>query len=251
MRVDILTLFPSMFSPLEESIIGKARDRGVLDIIITDIRSFAKDKHRTADDTPYGGGPGMVLKADLIFEAVNKIKSETNTKLKDQNTKQKIILLSPAGKQFDQETAKELSKYDHLILICGHYEGVDERTKKLVDDEISVGDYVLTGGELPAMVVIDAISRFIPGVLGDRSSSKEDSFSHGLLEYPQYTKPGGYLNESVPGVLMGGNHKSIAKWRREQAVINTFFNRPDLLARADLSLSDSKTLENIFTGGSE
>jgi tRNA (guanine37-N1)-methyltransferase len=248
MRVDILTLFPSMFSPLEKSIIGKARDRGVLDIVITDIRTFAKDKHRTADDTPYGGGAGMVMKPELIFEAVERVRSRSRKNQKHQTQKEKVILLSPTGKTFSQEAAKDLAKCEHLIMICGHYEGVDERVKRLVDEEISVGDYVLTGGELPAMVIIDAVARFIPGVLGDKSSSKEDSFSHGLLEYPQYTKPSGYLNESVPEVLMGGNHKSIAKWRREQAVINTFFNRPDLLAKAELTPSDSRTLENIFTG---
>ncbi|MFH1710152.1 MAG: tRNA (guanosine(37)-N1)-methyltransferase TrmD [bacterium] len=258
MRIDILTLFPSMFSPLEESIIGKAKDKGILDIAVTDIRSFAKDKHRTADDTPYGGGPGMVMKPELIFEAVEHIKSsakggsasggKTNPKSKCQNLDQKTILLTPAGKTFDQDTAKELSKYDHLILICGHYEGVDERVKDIVDEEISIGDYVLTGGELAAMVIIDAVSRFIPKVLGDESSSKEDSFSDDLLEHPQYTKPGSYLNKKVPEVLLGGNHGNIAGWRREQAVVNTFFKRPDLLSKADITSSDMASLERIFTG---
>jgi tRNA (guanine37-N1)-methyltransferase len=248
MRVDILTLFPSMFSPLEESIIGKARDRGILDIAITDIRSFAKDKHRTADDTPYGGGAGMVMKPELIFEAVEHVSCRSHKNPKQRAKSEKVILLSPRGRAFSQEVAMDLAKCEHLVLICGHYEGVDERVKKLIDEEISVGDYVLTGGELPAMVVIDAVSRFIPGVLGDGSSSKEDSFSHGLLEYPHYTKPREHMNEKVPEVLMGGNHKNIAKWRREQAVINTFFNRPDLLATADLSQGDMGTLENIFIG---
>jgi tRNA (guanine37-N1)-methyltransferase len=255
MRIDILTLFPSMLSPLEESIIGKAKAKGIIDVVVTDIRSFAKDKHKTADDTPYGGGAGMVMKPELVFEAVKHIKSEilnpkseTNSKFKIRNPKQKIILLTPAGKTLNQEVAKDLAKYEHLILICGHYEGVDERVKALVDEEISIGDYVLTGGELPAMVIVDVVSRFIPGVLGDESSSKEDSFSHGLLEYPQYTKPGSYLNENVPGILMGGNHKNIAEWRREQAVINTFYKRPDLLPGADLTLSDMETLQRIFTG---
>ena len=237
-----------MFSPLEESIIGKARDKGILDIVITDIRSFAKDKHKTADDTPYGGGAGMVMKPELIFEAVEQVSSRSHDKTKHQTKNKKVILLSPAGKTFNQEIATSLAKCEHLILICGHYEGVDERVKKLVDEEISIGDYVLTGGEIPAMVIIDAISRFIPGVLGDKASAKEDSFSHGFLEYPQYTKPSGYLNKNVPGVLLSGNHKNIAKWRREQAVINTFFNRPDLLAKAEITLSDSKNLEKIFTG---
>lgn len=191
----------------------------------------------------------MVMKPDLIFEAVKCVSTRSNKNPKQKSKKERVILLSPRGRTFSQEVALELAKCEHLILICGHYEGVDERVKKLIDEEISVGDYVLTGGELPAMVVIDAISRFIPGVLGDGSSSKEDSFSHGLLEYPQYTKPGTYMDASVPEVLKGGNHKNIAKWRREQAVINTFFNRPDLLASTDLSPSDSATLENIFTGG--
>jgi len=240
MRIDILTLFPSMFSPLEESITGKARSKGILDIVVTDIRRFAGDKHRTADDTPYGGGAGMVMKPELIFEAVNSIKKT--------GKKTRTILLSPSGKTFDQGIAKDLAKLDHLILICGHYEGVDERVRELVDYEISIGDYVLTGGEIPAMVLIDAIARFIPGVLGDEASSKEDSFSHGLLEYPQYTKPGSYLDKNVPEILMSGNHKNIAEWRRQQAIINTFFKRPDLLPKTDLTGSDRAYLEKIFTG---
>jgi tRNA (guanine37-N1)-methyltransferase len=241
MRIDILTLFPSMFSPLEESMIGKAKDKGILDIAVIDIRSFAKDRHKTADDTPYGGGPGMVMKPELIFEAVNKIKTS-------HKSKPLVILLSPAGRTFDQAIAKELAGHEHLIFICGHYEGVDQRViDELVDEEISIGDYVLTGGELPAMVLIDAVARFVPGVLGDESSSGEDSFSHGLLEYPQYTRPESYLNKNVPKVLMNGNHGDIAGWRRKQAVIDTFFKRPDLLAKADLTSSDRGTLEKMFT----
>jgi len=243
-----------MFSPLEESIIGKAKDKGILNIAVTDIRSFAKDKHNTADDTPYGGGAGMVMKPDLIFEAVEHVKSKSKIQMskskenpKSKIQKEKVILLSPAGKIFDQETAKDLSKYDHLIFICGHYEGVDERVKGAIDEEISVGDYVLTGGELAAMAVIDALSRFIPGVLGDKASSEEDSFSGGLLEYPQYTKPGSYRDKKVPDVLMSGNHKNISGWRREMAVMNTFFKRPDLLPKAELTSSDMATLERIFT----
>jgi len=239
MRIDILTLFPSMFSPLEESIIGKAKDKGIIDIAVTDIRSFAKDKHKTADDTPCGGGAGMVMKPELIFDALGSIKKT--------GKRTRTILLSPSGRTFDQEAAKELAKCEHLIFICGHYEGVDERVKDAIDEEISVGDYVLTGGELAAMAVIDALSRFIPGVLGDSASSEEDSFSGGLLEYPQYTKPGSYRDKKVPDVLMSGNHKNIAGWRREQAVMNTFFKRPDLLPKAELTESDMVTLEKIFT----
>ena len=239
MRIDILTLFPSMFSPLEESIIGKAKDKGIIDISVVDVRSFAKDRHKTADDTPYGGGAGMVMKPELIFDALGSIKKT--------GKRTRTILLSPEGKVFDQEVAKDLAKCEHLIFICGHYEGVDERVKDAIDEEISVGDYVLTGGELAAMAVIDALSRFIPGVLGDKASSEEDSFCGGLLEYPQYTKPGSYRGKTIPDVLMSGNHKKIAGWRREQAVMNTFFRRPDLLPKADLTSSDMATLEKIFT----
>ena len=239
MRIDILTLFPSMFSPLDESIIGKAKGKGIIDITVTDVRSFAKDRHKTADDTPYGGGAGMVMKPELIFDALGSIRKT--------GKRTRTILLSPSGRTFDQETAKELAKCEHLIFICGHYEGVDERVKDAIDEEISVGDYVLTGGELAAMAVIDALSRFIPGVLGDKASSEEDSFSGGLLEYPQYTKPASYLDKKVPDILIGGNHKKIAGWRREQAVMNTFFKRPDLLPKAELTSSDMVTLEKIFT----
>ncbi len=232
-----------MFPSLEESIIGKAKSKGILDIVITDIRNFAKDKHHTADDTPYGGGAGMVMKADLILEALEAV----NMRSKAQ--KEKIILLSPAGKMFNQKMAQQLAKCDRLVLICGHYEGVDERVKDIIDEEISIGDYVLTGGEPAAIAVIDAVSRLIPGVLGNESSPEDESFSHGLLEYPQYTKPANYKGKSVPEVLLSGNHKHIAKWRKEKAVINTFFNRPDLLVSADITKNGMETLENLFTEG--
>lgn len=244
MRIDILTLFPSMFTPLEESMIGKACKKGLLDICITDLRSYAKDKHRTADDTPYGGGAGMVMKPDMIFEAVKKIKSGAKS------SKTRVILLTPAGRKLDQGIIKDMAKDAHLILICGHYEGVDQRvTDELVDDEISIGDYVLTGGELPAMVLIDSVARLIPGVLGNKTSAAEESFSYGLLEYPQYTKPQDLSGAKVPEILMSGDHKKIAKWRRQQSVMNTFYMRPELLAKADLSREDMGTLENLFTGG--
>jgi len=270
MRIDILTLFPSMFSPLGESIIGKAKAKGLLDINITDIRSFARDKHKTADDTPYGGGPGMVMKPELIFEAVESIKaklptpnikhpnksqitntkSQTNPKSQIPNPKQLTILLTPAGKPLTNAIVKDLAIYEHLILICGHYEGVDQRViDELVDEEISIGDYVLTGGELPAMVLIDAMARFIPGVLGDETSATEETFSQGLLEYPQYTKPGEHMGKKVPEVLLGGDHKKIAKWRRKESIKKTFFARPDLLAGTKLSGDDMATLADIFTGG--
>ena len=256
MRIDILTLFPLMFSPLEESIIGRARENGLLDIKVTNIRDFAKDKHNTADDAPYGGGPGMVMKPELIFAALQQIKSQipstksqTNSKSKAPNSKQRVILLSPAGRTLNQEIAKELAGYEHLILICGHYEGIDQRViDKLVDEEISIGDYVLTGGELPAMVLIDAIARHIPGVLGDKTSTKDESFAEGLLEYPQYTRPNEFMGENVPEVLTGGNHKDIKKWRRKQSIINTFYDRPDLLSKADITRDDMESLKEIFYG---
>lgn len=182
----------------------------------------------------------MVMKPELIFEAIASVKKSGG--------KGKTILLTPSGTTFNQDVAKKLAKSEHLIFICGHYEGVDERIRELVDEEISVGDYVLTGGELAAMTIIDAAARFIPGVLGDESSSSSDSFSNGLLEHPHFTKPANYMDKEVPEVLMSGNHKKIARWRRERSVISTFFKRPDLLAGADITLSDRKTLEKLFTG---
>ena len=250
-----------MFSPLEESIIGKAKAKGLLDINIIDLRTFARDKHKTADDTPYGGGPGMVIKPELVFEAVESIKAklptsnlqhptsniQTNPKSQIPNHKQLTVLLTPAGKTLNNAIAKDLAQYEHLILICGHYEGVDQRViDSLVDEEISIGDYVLTGGELPAMVLIDTIARFIPGVLGDETSAAEETFSQGLLEYPQYTKPAEYAGLKVPEVLMSGDHKKIASWRREASIKSTFIKRPDLLSKAQLSDDDTRMLENIF-----
>lgn len=257
MRIDILTLFPSMFSPLGESIIGKAKAKGLLDINVIDLRAFAKDKHKTADDSPYGGGPGMVMKPELIFEAVEYVKTQLPTsnfqhpnKPQNPNPKTQTILLSPAGRTLNQEIAKDLSKFEHLILICGHYEGVDQRViDEIVDEEISIGDYVLTGGELPAMVVIDALARFIPGVLGDETSAQNETFSNGLLEYPQYTKPAEFRDLKVPEILLGGDHKKIAEWRRESSIKGTFMKRPGLLSQAELSEKDMKTLEKVFTGG--
>jgi len=258
MRIDILTLFPSMFSPLEESIIGKAKSKGLLDINIIDLRAFARDKHKTADDTPYGGGAGMVMKPELVFEAIDYIKAKHPTSNfqhpnKPQNPKPKTqtVYLTPAGKILDQDKAKELANIDNLILICGHYEGLDQRViDEIVDEEISIGDYVLTGGELPAMVVIDALARFIPGVLGDETSAQDETFSRGLLEYPQYTKPAEYEHLKVPEILMSGDHKKIASWRREASIKSTFLKRPDLLSNAAMNEEDMKSLEKLFTGGS-
>ncbi len=221
MRIDVLTLFPEMFvGPLDVSIIGRAREAGLLDLRIHDLRDYTHDRHRTVDDKPFGGGPGMVLKPEPIFEAVEHLADE----------KTAVVLLSPAGRKFRQPVARELAERPRLLLICGSYEGVDERVReRLVHDEISIGDYVLTNGGLPAMVIIDAVSRLLPGVLGDEQSSQDESFCDGLLEYPHYTRPAEFRGMRVPEVLLSGNHAEIARWRAEQAKARTVECRPDLL----------------------
>src|SRR5208337_2034529 len=221
MKIDVLTLFPAMFAgPLDESIIKRAREAGRLELAIHNLRDYAHDRHRTVDDRPFGGGPGMLLKPEPIFEAVESLAREST----------RVILLSPAGRPFSQAIARELAGHGHLLLVTGHYEGFDERIREtLADDELSIGDYVLTNGALPAMVVIDAVTRLLPGVLGDDESSRDESFSHGLLEYPQYTRPAEFLGLKVPDVLVSGNHAEIEKWRREQAKLRTEKRRPDLL----------------------
>ncbi len=221
MKIDVLTLFPAMFAgPLDESIIMRARKTGLLDLKIHNLRDWAHDKHRTVDDRPFGGGPGMLLKPEPIFEAVESLKREQT----------KVILLSPSGRKFDQAIARELAQQEDLLLVTGHYEGFDARIREaLADDELSIGDYVLTNGALPAMVVIDTVVRLLPGVLGDDESSHDESFSHGLLEYPQYTRPAEFRGMKVPEVLVSGNHAGIEKWRREQAKLRTQEKRPDLL----------------------
>ena len=221
MKIDVLTLFPAMFAgPLDESIIKRARQKGLLDLKIHDLRDWTHDRHRTVDDRPFGGGPGMLLKPEPLFEAVESLKRETT----------RVILFSPSGRKFDQNVARELAQQEDLLLITGHYEGFDERVREaLVDDELSIGDYVLTNGALPAMVVVDAVTRLLPGVLGDDESSHDESFSAGLLEYPQYTRPADFRGMKVPEVLLSGNHAEIAKWRREQAQLLTQARRPDLL----------------------
>ncbi|HEY3762012.1 MAG TPA: tRNA (guanosine(37)-N1)-methyltransferase TrmD [Verrucomicrobiae bacterium] len=221
MKIDVLTLFPAMFAgPLDESIIKRARNKGLLDLKIHDLRDWTHDRHRTVDDKPFGGGPGMLMKPEPLFEAVESLKRE----------KTKVILLSPGGRKFSQPIAAELAAETDLLLVTGHYEGFDERVREtLADDELSIGDYVLTNGALPAMVVIDAVTRLLPGVLGDDESSRDESFSHGLLEYPQYTRPAEFRGMKVPDVLVSGNHAGIEKWRREQAKKRTEKNRPDLL----------------------
>jgi tRNA (guanine37-N1)-methyltransferase len=226
-RIDILTIFPDMFKPvLNESIIKRAQKKGRVHIFLHDLRDYSSDKHRKIDDRPFGGGPGMVFKPEPIFEAIGNIKSKAKIKNPE------IVLLSPQGKMLDQKLAQKISRYRHLILICGRYEGIDERVmQRLVDEEVSIGDYVLTGGELPAMVLIDSIVRLVPGVLGDEDSAKTDSFCEGLLEYPQYTRPASFKGLKVPKVLLSGDHKAIAKWRKEQAYKVTKKKRPDLLKK--------------------
>ncbi len=219
MKIDILTLFPEMFESLKESIIGRAIENDLIDINLINIRDFSKDKHKKVDDTPYGGGAGMIMKPDVVYDAFNSIK--------DKNAK--TIYLSPQGKTLNQEKVKELSKEEHLVLLCGHYEGIDQRViDEISPEEISIGDYVLTGGELPAMVLVDAVSRYIDGVLSEESTL-EESFTNGLLEYPQYTRPEVFLGKKVPEVLISGHHENIKKWRQEQSLKITKLKRPDLL----------------------
>ena len=220
MRFDVLTLFPEMFAPLKTSILGKAQEKNKISINIINIRDFSKDKHKKVDDTPYGGGAGMVIRPDVVYDAYNSIEGKENAKL---------IYLSPQGKTLNQEKVESLAKENHLILLCGHYEGIDQRVlDEIVDEEISIGDYVLTGGELPSMVLIDSVSRYVEGVITKESIS-EESFSNGLLEYPQYTRPETFLDKKVPEVLISGHHENVNKWRKEQSEIITKIKRPDLL----------------------
>lgn len=226
MQIDILTIFPKMFdSVFGESIIKRAQKKGKVKIRIYDLRKFSTDKHKKVDDRPFGGGPGMVMKPEPIFKAIQTLKYKVRSK----KYKVKIILLTPSGKKLNQQIIKNLSKSKHLILICGHYEGVDERVKDIITDEITVGDYVLTGGEIPAMALVDSIIRLLPGVLGDSESAKAESFSSNLLEYPQYTRPANFEGKKVPDELLCGNHELIRKWRRQKAVEITLQNRPDLI----------------------
>lgn len=236
MKIDILTLFPEMFAPLEHSIVGKAKERRLLEINYHNFRENA-EKSRHVDDEPYGGGQGMLLRAQPIFDTIDKIDAQ----------KARVILLDPAGRTFDQDFAEELSKEDELIFICGHYEGYDERIKSLVTDEVSLGDFVLTGGELAAMTMVDATVRLIPEVIGKETSHQDDSFSSGLLEYPQYTRPYDYLGMTVPDVLMSGHHENIRKWRLEQSLRKTLERRPDLLENYAMTDEERLILEKIKT----
>jgi len=244
MKVYILTLFPQMFPDLLGSgILKRASDRELIEITVRNIRDYAHDKHHTTDDYTYGGGAGMVLKPEPVFEAVEDIVSEINNGI---DITIPVILLTPQGRLFNQQIATELSGYNHLILICGHYEGVDERIREhLVTDEISIGDYVLSGGELASMVLLDAVARLVPGVLGSSESAADESHTGGLLEYPQYTRPPEYREWTVPEVLLSGNHARIAQWRREQSIIRTQERRPELMGKADLSAREKRFVEGL------
>jgi len=240
-RFDILSVFPEMFeSPFYSSILKRARDKGLVEIHLHNIRDYATDKHRMTDDAPYGGGGGMVMKVEPIDRALASI-------IPSRDDTASVVLLTPQGNTFDQKIAEELSAYLRIVLICGHYEGVDERVRTyLVDREISIGDFVLTGGELSAMVIVDAVTRLVPGVLGNNESASSDSFSTGLLEYPHYTRPANYREWHVPDVLLSGNHREIQAWRRKESLKRTYLRRPDLIEKSELSEEDRKILDEII-----
>ncbi|OOE11955.1 tRNA (guanosine(37)-N1)-methyltransferase TrmD [Fictibacillus arsenicus] len=240
MKIDVLSLFPDMFSGVfGQSILKKAQEKSAVQFQVLDFREFSTNKHRNVDDYPYGGGAGMVLTPQPLFDAVETITKETSEK-------PRVILLCPQGERFSQRKAEELSKEKHLIFLCGHYEGYDERIREhLVTDEISIGDYVLTGGELGAMVVIDAVTRLLPGVLGKEESHLQDSFSTGLLEHPQYTRPADFRGMKVPDVLMSGNHKNIEEWRKKESLKRTYERRPDLLKHIELTKEEENWLREI------
>ncbi|KRM72781.1 tRNA (guanosine(37)-N1)-methyltransferase TrmD [Lacticaseibacillus brantae] len=239
MRIDVLSLFPDMFAPMTQSVIGKALERDLLDFNVVDFRQYSHDKHMHVDDTPYGGGAGMLLKPEPIFEAMDELNA-------NHPGQKRVILLDPAGKQFNQAAARELAHEAHLVFICGHYEGYDERIRTLVTDEYSLGDFVLTGGELGAMMMTDAIARLLPGVLGNDESAHTDSFENGLLEYPQYTRPATYRGMDVPEVLQNGNHQLINQWRLKESLRRTYLRRPDLLAALDLTSEEHKLLNEVI-----
>jgi len=242
-RFDVLTLFPEMFSgPLPASLLGRAVEAGVIQVHVHNIRDYAEDRHQVVDDYTYGGGPGMLMKAEPLFKAVERVTALDSPE-------GRVILLTPQGRLLNHDVAAELSREPRLILVCGHYEGVDERVREhLVDDEISIGDYVLSGGELPAMVVIEAVARRLPGVLGSETSLAEESHAQGLLEYPQYTRPAEFRGWTVPEVLLSGHHAQIAEWRRRQSILRTARRRPDLLARAALSEEERRLAASAMGG---
>jgi len=251
-KFDIVTIFPAMFErPFAEGVIGRAIERGTLDVRVRDLRDFTTDRHRVVDDVPYGGGPGMVLKAEPIFRALDAIEAERGRPAA-------VILMSPQGVRLTQPEARRLSLLPHLVLVCGRYEGIDERVRERVTEELSIGDYVLSGGELPALVVIDAVARLVPGVVGDQRSVADDSFSRGLLDFPQYTRPAdlsvgggdpsGSKAGAVPDVLLSGNHAEIRRWRKRQAVSRTLERRPDLLSAAVLDEEEQRILAELQHG---
>lgn len=239
MRIDVLTLFPEMFDGVfGASILGKAKDKGIVSLEAINFREYSNNKHNTVDDYPYGGGGGMVLKPEPVFAAVEDLMAK-----KESGARPRVILMCPQGESFTQKKAEELAKEEHLVLICGHYEGYDERIREhLVTDELSIGDYVLTGGEIPAMTVIDSVVRLLPGVLGNETSAVTDSYSTGLLEYPHYTRPPVFRDWAVPDVLVSGNHAKIDTWRREQSLLRTLKRRPDLLEKAELTDKERRWL---------
>lgn len=240
MKIDVLTLFPRMFEgPMGESIIGKARDKDLLELNVSNFRDFSDNKHQNVDDYPYGGGAGMLLKVQPVYENLQQIEKASP------ETKKRVVLLDPAGKRFDQTMAEEFAQEEHLVFICGHYEGYDERIRSLVTDEVSLGDYVLTGGELGAMVMIDATVRLLPEVLGNNLSAQTDSHSTGLLEHPQYTRPAVFNDMEVPAVLMNGNHKLIEEWQLKESLRRTYLRRPDMLEKLEMTKQMMKLLEEI------
>lgn len=237
MRVDVITIFPEMFtSPLEASIVGNARERGLIRVDTHDLRDWTHDTHRTVDDAPYGGGPGMVMKPEPIFDAVEAVTALDSIR-------PTVVFFTPAGQVLDQDLVEELATHERLLLVCGRYEGFDERAYELADVRVSIGDYVLTGGELPAMVLIDAVARQLPGVLGHEDSAADETFSDGLLEYPQYTRPASFRGMDVPEILRSGDHGKIAAWRREQSVLRTAQDRPDLIECAELTPAERELVQ--------
>ncbi|MEW6082934.1 MAG: tRNA (guanosine(37)-N1)-methyltransferase TrmD [Bacillota bacterium] len=236
MRVDIVTIFPGMFrGPLQESMVARARETGRVEIGVVDLRDYTEDRHRVTDDEPYGGGPGMVMKPEPFFKAVQDLSGPRS----------RVVLMCPQGEPYDQRWAERLSREEHLILLCGHYEGIDERVRLWADYEISLGDFILTGGEIAAMAVVDSVVRLLPGVLGHASSTSQDSFAQGLLEGPQYTRPREFRGHAVPGILLSGNHDAIRRWRRKEGLRRTLERRPDLLKKADLNEEDTRLLQEI------
>jgi len=239
MTVDLVTIFPAMIEqPLAAGVLGRAIGNGTLDVRVRDLRDFTTDRHRVVDDVPYGGGPGMVLKPEPLFRALDAVEADRGTPLT-------VVLTSPQGRPFTQAEAQRLSRVAHLVLLCGRYEGIDERVRARVTEEISIGDYVLSGGELPALVILDAVARLVPGVVGDEQSVAEDSFSRGLLDFPQYTRPAEVGALKVPDVLMSGNHADIRRWRKREAVSRTLERRPDLLVDADLDDEERAILREL------